>query len=91
MTKDKQGKTRGFIKGGIILWVLTIILYIIMNFIGNNGTIDAPKDSYQVIDQYSTIVLIFGVFGIPVLLGLSIFLRSFEKILDKIAQRFQRD
>lgn len=90
MSKDKNGTTRGFIKGAIILWGIAILSYLTLNFIGNSGTFDGPKHSYQVIHQFSSIILIFGVFGIPILLGLAVFLRSFEKIIDKIATRFQK-
>lgn len=91
MSKDKNGTTRGFIKGAIILWIIAILTYLVLNYIGNNGAFDGPKHSYLLIHQFSSILLIFGVFGIPILLGLAIFLRSFEKIIDKIAARFHKD
>ncbi|MFK8010123.1 MAG: hypothetical protein AB8H03_27460 [Saprospiraceae bacterium] len=85
MKKDETGKTKNFIKKGIIFWVIIIGIFILMKVLINIfGDLNVENSQSGFLDQLSGIVFIFGVCGIPIILFFSIALKFAEKAIDKI-------
>lgn len=85
MKRDKPGKTRQFVKKGLILWVVVIVIYMLLKMtIANFGDLEVENSRMGLFDQLSDVVLIYGIGGIPLILFLSIVLKLAEKAIDGI-------
>lgn len=82
MKKDEPGKTKAFIKKGIILWIIVIAIYLMLNlWIDNSGFLG----------QFNGVIFIFGVVCIPLILVLSVLLKLAQKGIDKIGDKYKKN
>lgn len=87
MKKDKPEKTRKFIRKGLILWGISLGFFIAMKvLISIFGDSNIENNQSGFFDQLSGIVFIIGVCGIPIILFLSVVLKSAEKAIDKMGE-----
>ena len=79
MDKERK-KFKQFYIYSTLVWLIFLMAYILVRFYA------ARLDIYsELLDGVLQIVLEFAVFGIPIILFFSIFIRSAEKIMNKIA------
>ncbi len=85
MTKNAPGKTRTFIKYGLIFWLATMGLFGLLKWLINRfGDFTNEHDGSGFLDELSGIIFVFGICGIPLILGLSVVLKLAERIIDRI-------
>jgi len=83
--RDEPGKTRKFIKKGLILWVIVVGIFLFLKVvIANWGDLSMENSSSGYIDQLSGIILVSGIGGIPLILFLSVVLKLAENAIDKL-------
>lgn len=83
--RDEPGKTRLFVKKGLVLWVIMIVIFVLLKIlVFKFGDLGVKNSRSGFFGQLSGIILISGIFGIPLTLFLSIVLKFAEKMIDRI-------
>lgn len=85
MKKDQPGKTRNFIKKGLILWIIAIGVFLLMKLAMISFGFFKVGNSLSVFfEPLSGIVFVFLICGIPITLFLAVVLKLAEKGIDRM-------
>ncbi len=80
---DELSKTSSFIKKGLILWVIFIIIFIAVQLlITKYGDIELKRSNSALFEQLNGVTLIFGVIMLPIIM--MILLSLLKKMQKKI-------
>lgn len=84
MKKDEPGKTRKFIRKGIVLWILSIVIFILLQlFVHIFGDVNLASSNSGFFSELSGIVLMVGGCFVPIILFFAAALKVAEKMIDK--------
>jgi hypothetical protein len=86
MSKPEKQKSKypKFILTGLALWVIVIILYFIIFFIRSQyGDIYIEETRAGFLYKFNQLLLIYGIFGIPLILILSVLMKILKVLADK--------
>jgi hypothetical protein len=91
MKTDNSLKTKQFAKKGIILWfILLAISSVIQHILQSNFTSNIESKWIIYINDLIGVIFVYGLFGIPLILMLSVLLLYAERGIDKLAEARNR-
>lgn len=88
MKSDNTQKTAKFIKNGVKLWLILILVFLALQEATQNyGDVPIPDSSSGYFLSISMVIFIYHICGIPFILILSVVLLYAEKLIDKIHRK----